>query len=437
MNYIPHSELISRRQKLFEQMADDSICIFFSAQIQYRNADVENRFRQNSDFWYFTGVDQQDCVVVFKKSDGKITSQIFVPRTDHEKTAYVGQALNVIEIERLSGISKIEYFDNFEKHLKSSFAGVSKVYFDPQESSFLALRQQIMSYIFRNERRSTIENILELCKTSKITQNLRLFKSDWEIEQMGIAAKLNIKAHQFMEANLYKRTKRNLPMFEYHLEADLLHSWKSNNLNWSYWPIVASGSNAVTLHYNANNDLIDPDKLILVDAGCEYNYYASDITRCYSLRQNYSETEQAIYNLVLKAQKEALKELSKQDSTTISFHNKTCEVLTKGLIELGILHGSLEENLTQEKYKRFFMHGTGHFLGLDVHDIGKYRELDGSRANIAIEERMSLTVEPGLYFGKRDLSVPKAFRGIGIRIEDNVVIAKDKQVEVLTEKLAK
>jgi Xaa-Pro aminopeptidase len=425
---IPFAEITFRRNNLASRMVDNSVAIFLSNTTQFRNADVEYPFRQDSNFWYLTGIDDADCILVFKKVRGEISVRLYIPRFDEHKALWTGQDLTITKAMEESGITEILLTENFEQNLDLICKGVDTVYFDEGLDIWSKMRRMISDYLHIQSRRSLSENITTINKTLVLVNNFRLYKSDWEIEQMRISNRIALEAHDKVQNYLYE-VKENI--YEYQLESVLYNHFKSNSCDWSYPAIVAAGNNANILHYGRNNSLIKNSDLILIDAGCEHNYYASDITRCYTIGNDFSESQKVILELVQKAQTAAIANLSEPNSTMVSYHKATVETLTTGLIELGILKGSVESNIASKNYQKYYPHGTGHFLGLDVHDVGKYKNLDGTRAEVKIEPRMCMTVEPGLYFNSSDESVPKEFRGIGVRIEDDIVISKDGSVEVI------
>ncbi len=425
---IPLIDLHTRRASLATKMVDNSIAIFLSNTNQIRNADVEYPFRQDSNFWYLTGVDDADCILIVKKIAGEVSFQLFIPKFDELKVIWTGQDLTVDKAKQESGIETILLTEDFETSLKQIFEGIETVYFDEGLESWSEMRSVISKYIHTQSRRSKSENITTIHKTSILINELRLYKSDWEIDQLRISNRIAQTAHNKIQNYLYEVKK---DIYKYELEAILYKHFKTNGCDWSYPAIVAAGDNANILHYTRNNSMIRQGDLILIDAGCEYNYYASDITRCYTIGGEFTDSQKVIIELVTKAQTAAILNLSESNATMVSYHNAAVRILTQGLIDLGILQGSVESNIATKTYQKYYPHGTGHFLGLDVHDVGQYKNLDGTRAEVKIEPRMCLTVEPGLYFRSDEMTVPTEFRGIGVRIEDDVVIRVDCSVEVL------
>ena len=435
--FVPIGEITQRRQKIADSMCDNSLFILISAEIVPRNADVDFPFRQDSNFWYLTGLNQENSILVIKKLNGKIEEFIFTPTKDKTKEIWTGIKLDKGEVSQKSGIKleNIFWFEDFENHLESFLTGITSVYFD-LEGSFGKLRQKVGSLILSQTRRSYDENILCVRKTRELITSLRIIKSDWEIEQMKIASKINAKAHLFGYQNMLEKHRKNEEYNECEFEADLYYFYKKHGLSWSYPAIVAGGKNACILHYTENNKLVKNSDFVLVDAGCEVNYYASDITRCYPISGKFSEAQKEIYQVVLDANKQIIEYLASGLADYLSYHEKTVEILTKGLIQLGIIKNDLETAIENKEYFKYFMHGIGHWLGLDVHDLGYYIDQNGKRIPTKFTEGMVITVEPGLYFDPNDEDIPSKYRGIGVRIEDDIVITKSGILN-LTEDLPK
>jgi Xaa-Pro aminopeptidase len=451
--FVPIEEITTRRQKVVDSMLDDAIFILTSSEIKKKNADVDFPFRQDSNFWYLTGLNQEDSILVIKKTDGKIKEFIFTPKKDKTREIWIGIKLGLEEVSQKSGITveNIFWFEDFENHLPQFLQGIENVYFD-LVGDYQDLRQKISSLIASQNRRNWDENILCVRKVHELIVPLRIIKSDWEIEQMKIASQINTKAHLFGYQNMLKKHKLGQRYFEFEFEADLYYFYKKNGLNWSYPAIVASGQNACVLHYTENDKLVNSQDLVLVDAGCEVNYYASDITRMYPISGKFSEAQKEIYEIVLDANKQIIQFLANHktnfgtefgtefgtdyEANYASYHDKTVEILTTGLINLGIIKTPLETAIKNKEYFKYFMHGVGHWLGLDVHDLGYYLDKNGRRMSTKFTKGMCVTVEPGLYFDPNDETTPLKYRGIGVRIEDDIVITEDGILN-LTESLPK
>ena len=431
--FVPIEEISNRRQKVVDSMLDNSLLILTSSEIKKRNADVDFPFRQDSNFWYLTGLNQDTSILVIKKTEGKIQEFLFTPKKDKTREIWTGIKLGPEEVSQKSGITveNIFWFEDFENRLPQFLQTIENVYFD-LVGDYQDLRQKISSLITSQNRRNWDENILCVHKVRELIACLRIIKSNWEIEQMEIASKINTKAHLFGYQNMLKKHKIGQKYYEFEFEADLHYFYKKNGLNWSYPAIVAGGQNACVLHYTENDKLVNSQDLVLVDAGCEVNYYASDITRMYPISGKFTEPQREIYEIVLDANKQIIQFLANHKTNLgtdsevnyASYHYKTVQILTSGLIKLGIIKNSLEIAIQNKEYFKYFMHGVGHWLGLDVHDLGYYLDKGGNRMSTKFTKGMCVTVEPGLYFDPSDETIPAKYRGIGVRIEDDIVITE-------------
>ncbi|MEM1312248.1 MAG: aminopeptidase P N-terminal domain-containing protein [Patescibacteria group bacterium] len=462
-NFVPvKEELEVRRAELLRLLPDQAVFILVSNGIQLRNSDVEHTFRQNSSFWYLSGIDEPNCVLLVLKTFYKYESVLFVPEIDQTKQAWVCASISFEQAKKTSGVDSVEPLSSLDKILHDYLKPTKNIYFEASLSNNSSLNKQITTLIRANE--------LKHKSTQTFMKKLRVVKSRWEIEQLKKAAQINTLAFNqlqdrlssqlqtsFNEAQPFFQDIARPSVYEYQLEAELNYIYKQHNLSWSYPPIVASGNNATTLHYTKNNSKISSGDLVLIDAGCELNYYASDITRTISVGTSLNPAQQEIYNLVLKANIEAIALLSKafnkwsvesdeiehsldlaedtQGSLSLQdIHSKVVRILSQGLIDLNILSGSLEEVLQSQSYKKYFMHATSHWLGLDVHDAGDYKNPQGD-PTILVPGHV-FTIEPGIYIKSDDMNVPPELRGIGVRIEDDVVITENG-LEVLTESIGK
>ena len=258
---------------------------------------------------------------------------------------------------------------------------------------------------------STYKNI------AKKIEKMRLIKSDSEIELIKKAISITKEAHHRSMA-ISKKLH-----YEYQLQAEIEYIFKKEGAySDAYTSIVASGNNANTLHYISNDKPLKATDLILIDAGCEYNYYASDITRTIPVSGRFTKEQKDIYNLVLDVQKKVIK-MIKPDVLRSDLQKYTQKMLCSGLVELGILHGDVKKLLKKGVIKKYYPHGIGHWMGLDVHDSAPYKDKKGKE--IPLKDGMVLTIEPGLYLSKDDKDIPKCYRGIGVRIEDDILVTKD------------
>ncbi len=410
------NELKSRRLALAKMMQRNSVAIFSSANKNFRTRDVENPYRQHSDFLYMTGLSEPNLINIVFRHNNEITSVLFRGNTsDHEKI-WEGQRLDNLAIKEKYGFSEILDISDYEDQILDYIKQKEIIYIEQ------GLNSKLDSIILRKLKKSSVADQKKIIPLSSITEKLRLVKSEYEIKMIKEAAKVSIEAHK-------KAMKESKPgIYEYELDAEIKYVFNKNNMHFAYMSIVGSGNNACTLHYIKNDSLLKDKDLVLIDAAAENNGYASDITRTFPVNGKFTEEQSLIYDIVLKAQEKTI-EFIRPGVTWNDVHQISVNEISKGLIELNLLKDNFENILKNELYKEFFMHRTGHWLGLDVHDVGEYE-------NILFEPGMVITVEPGIYINASNKSVPKKWRGIGVRIEDDVLITKDGN-EVITKDLAK
>lgn len=435
MEYNLKDFLVIRRQNLAKKMENNSAFIILSEELISRNADVEFPFRQDSNFFYLTGLNEEkSALCIFKNELGEVTESLFIQQKTHAEEIWTGKVNGKEKSLEISGIEEILNFDDLIATLPRLCKGQNTLYLD-LSGSYQQIRNQIVEMLFTSNRRRVSENCNKIAKVDSLLRDLRVIKDSLEIELMKESSRINVLAHKEAYNVIREKIESGKQVYEYEFQAILEKVWREHNTTWAYYPIVASGKNGTILHYGSNNDIINPNKFLLVDAGCEFNYYASDITRTYHFKKP-NKAEQAIYDLVLKANKECIEYLSKDEATYLGYHELSVKILTSGLIDLNLLAGSIEENIQNKAYTKFYMHGIGHWLGLDVHDLGDYVDKENNRVSKKIVEGHSLTVEPGLYFDAEDKTIPEEYRGIAVRIEDDIIKTKDG-VLVLTEGLDK
>ena len=389
----------NRRKELLSKLEDSAVVIVSSNSEQKRNSDVNYPFRPDSSFWYLTGFIEPDAIAVFSKKN----YSIFLKPKDITKEIWNGIRLGV-EIAPKTLLADHAYdIDTFLDKIDSLITKESALYFDApgnegwKDVSSTNILNQSIALKFKNKTQLLNPYLSEM----------RLIKDFTEIQHMQAAADLASKAH--MQAMI--KTKPGL--YEYHITAEFDTVFRKEDSEHSYPPIVAGGENACILHYNENNKLLNDGDLLLIDAGCEILGYASDITRTFPINGKFSNPQKEIYEIVLKAQKSAIASIFPGE-TVNKPHEIVCDIITKELIKLGIM--SDPSNL-----RDFFMHGTGHWLGLDVHDVG-VKEIDNAPRKFKVG--MVTTVEPGIYIRKSDKVDPK-YWNIGIRIEDDVLVTED------------
>ena len=416
------NELNKRRKALVAEIPINSVAILSSANRNYRSRDVENPYRQDSDFLYMTGISEPSLLNIIYKKNGKIFSILFRDNTTEEEKIWNGERLSNSQILEKYGFTEIYKYEGCHKKLLDFINNKETIYIENGLNNELDrfIAEQISNSSQNNRSHSLFPK--RIVALHSITQKLRLVKSDYEISLIKEAAKVSIKGHE----RAMKKSKPGL--YEYELDAEIRYIFNKNNMDCAYMSIVGSGNNACTLHYINNNDILKDENLVLIDAAAECEGYASDITRTFPVNGKFTEEQSKIYDIVLEAQEKAI-EFVKPGVTWDQVHEITIKIIVSGLIRLEILSGDIDEIIDSELYKDFFMHKTGHWLGLDVHDVGIYE-------NKLFEPGMVITVEPGIYIDSSNKNVLEKWRGIGIRIEDDVLITKNGN-EVLTKDLVK
>ncbi len=412
---IGKSEFARRRRRLMAEMEPGSIAIIPAARLHVRNRDTEYRFRQDSDFYYISGFDEPDAVAVLMPDRKHGEFILFCQERDPELELWTGIREGPEGACANYGADDAFPIDDIDDILPGLLEGRERVYYamgrDPD------FDQHLMQWVntIRKKTRNGGQPPGEFLELNYLLHEHRLLKSAAEIRQMQTAADISVRAHR--RAMEFCRPGQ----FEYQLEAEIMHEFMASGCRHAaYESIVGSGANACILHYTSNQNKMQAGDLVLIDAGCEHQYYAADITRTFPVSGTFSKPQRQLYELVLASQLAAIDQV--QPGRHWNEPHEACvRVLTEGLLELGLLKGRLTTQLKKEGYKRFFMHRTGHWLGMDVHDVGDYRVDDEWRI---LEIGMVLTVEPGLYIPPDDTSVAKKWRGIGIRIEDDVAITK-------------
>lgn len=402
-----------RRQQLFDTMPASSLAILPAASEILRNGDSPYPFRQSSDFYYLTGYNEPDSVALFiKNNEGALTFMLGVRPKDPSKEIWDGPRSGLDGAQSQFGADHAFDIHELDEVVEAELAQVKTLYYPM--SQFAELDASIHEWILnlKKGQRAGVQVPNQFLDLAPIVHEMRLIKDEHEVELMKKAAEISANAH----LAVMKQLKPGI--FEHELEATFVHEcMKKGGKHMAYTPIVGGGKNACVLHYNANDQKIEDGDLLLIDAGCEYGMYAADITRTYPAGKSFTPEQKAIYELVLKAQCDVI-DMIKPGVCWNSLYEKTCEILTEGLIELGLLSGSLEENLENKSFTQFFMHKTGHFIGLDVHDAGAYKNGDSW---IKLKAGMAFTVEPGLYI-LPETGVDEKWWHIGVRIEDDVLV---------------
>lgn len=424
---IGRQEFARRRRALMAEMEENSIAILPAAPERTRNRDVLHPYRQDSDFWYLSGFPEPEAVMVLVPGREHGEFVLFCRERDPKMEIWDGYRAGPEGAVETYGADDAFPISDIDEILPGLIEGRDRVYHDlGRDTDF---DSQLMGWVntIRAQVRTGAHPPGEFLALTHILHDMRLYKSAAELKVMRkageIAAAGHVRAMQTVKPGMY----------EYQLEAEYLHEFLQRGARSTAYPsIVGGGKNGCILHYIENSEKLKNGDLVLVDAGCELDCYASDITRTFPVNGKFNKHQQALYELVLESQYAAIDAVQPGNHWD-QFHEAALNVLTQGMIDLGLLQGEFNELIETEAYRRFFMHRTGHWLGLDVHDVGDYKVHDAWRV---LEPGMVLTVEPGLYVAADDKTVAEHWRGIGIRIEDDVAVTKTGY-EVLTSDVPK
>lgn len=403
---IKESEYKKRRQKLSKKLHNNSLGIVFSSPLKVRSNDTHYPYRQNSNFYYLCGFREDNSALVFSKTKDEFKTILFVQKKEPSLELWDGKRLGVEASKQMFDVDEVYAYGEFNQKIKELLLDKNSLY-----TEFDIGDERIASVLGMAKNIYTHHNI------SHKIQKLRLIKSKSEITLIKKAIKITKKAHH--DAIKFAKVGK----YEYELQANIEYTFKKYGAySDAYTTIVASGNNANTLHYIKNTKKMKEGELVLIDAGCEYEYYASDITRTIPVNGVFSKAQKELYSLVLDTQLKIIS-MIKPDAKRSALQEEAEILLVKGLKKLGILRGKTKEIIEQKKHKKYYPHGIGHWMGLDVHDMAPYRYKN--KDEIALKNRMVLTIEPGIYIDKKDKSVPKKYRGIGVRIEDNILVTKE------------
>jgi Xaa-Pro aminopeptidase len=415
-----HSDLYKRRRAaaldaLVAQNPGrpDAIAILAAARVYTRNNDVEHDYRQDSDLFYLTGFDEPGSVLVLSAKDRKAI--FFVRPRDPEREVWDGARAGVDGVKERFGADEAHPIGELAAELPKLMANVRSVYYRLGRDR--GFDDKVIEAIDRTRARarSGVTWPTEVLDPALIVHEMRLFKAAEELDAMRAAAKITGEAH----VRAMARAKPG--MHEYEIEALLLETFRRHGSERAaYGSIVGSGVNATVLHYRANNRKMNSGELLLIDAGCELDYFASDVTRTFPISGAFTREQQAIYELVLEAQMTGIARAVK-GTTLDAIHKETVQIITRGLVRLGLLAGDVDKLIEEKAFNPFYMHRTSHWLGMDVHDVGAYY-VDGKPRELA--PGMVFTVEPGIYIAEKNENVPPEWRGIGVRIEDDVLVTE-------------
>ncbi|MGQ4877954.1 Xaa-Pro aminopeptidase [Billgrantia sp. LNSP4103-1] len=422
---IGNDEYRARRRALMNQLPADSAVMLLGASLATRSRDSDYPFRQDSDFHYLTGFPEPDALLLLLPGRSEGESVLFCQDRDPTLEAWTGIRLGAEGAVREHGVDQA--FENAERdeRLASLLDGRSHLYLMLGDADALALAEEVRAHLAARIRRGAQppQSYVDL---APLLHEQRLIKSQAELELLRHAASLSARAHR----RAMRAARPGLA--EYHLQAELEHEFRWHGGSGpAYASIVGGGANACVLHYIENNESLRDGELVLIDAGAEFDLYAGDITRTFPVSGRFSGAQRELYEVVLEAQERAVAAVRPGISLS-ELHENTVRDLTAGLVRLGLLAGDVEARIEDESYRRFYLHSTSHWLGLDVHDVGSYRR-DGKPR--PLEPGMVLTVEPGLYIPDED-DIPERFRGTGIRIEDDIVVTSEGH-EVLTAEVPK
>ncbi|RNE91607.1 Xaa-Pro aminopeptidase [Marichromatium sp. AB31] len=417
------SEYQRRRAALAERIGPEAIAIVPAARETERNAGVNHPFRQDSDFRYLTGFPEPDAIAVIVPGRAEGEFVLFCRERDPEREQWDGRRIGAEGAVTDHGVDQAHTLAELDQRMPELLAGRTRLHCPIGADAAFEARIQDWLGRARAATRDSAPVPETLTRIGVALHELRLRKDPAEIALMRRAAEISAAAHRA----LMRRCRPGLP--ELSLEAEFQYRCADAGARLqAYPPIVAGGANACILHYTENDALLRDGELVLIDAGGEFEGYAADITRTFPVNGRFSTPQRELYDLVLEAQRAAIA-VARPGASVDAPHQAALGVLTRGLVRLGILEGDPETLLQEGAYRPYYMHRTGHWLGMDVHDVGRYRDQDGAWR--ALEPGMVITVEPGLYMPD-DAQVPIAYRGIGIRIEDDVLITADGH-EVLTE----
>ena len=427
MHTMHKKEFAKRRQRLMALMGDGAVAIIPSAPQRLRNRDVEYPYRPDSDFYYLTGFPEPDAVAVLAPGRAHGEYILFCRERDPEQETWNGRRAGQEGAVRDYSADDSFPITDIDDILPGLLEQRERVFYTM--GTHPDFDHRLIGWVnrLRKQARAGVHTPGEFVALEHMLHDMRLYKSTDEVKLMRSAAQISVQAH--------RRAMRTCRpgLTEYQIDAELTHSFMQAGARLSAYPsIVGGGANACILHYTENSGVLNDGDLLLIDAGAELDCYASDITRTFPVNGTYSKAQRALYDVVLAAQLAAI-DAVKPGNHWNDPHTAAVRVLTEGMVELGLLKGRPRELIKKEAYRRFYMHRTGHWLGMDVHDVGDYK-VDGEWR--VLEPGMVLTVEPGIYVPAGSKGVAKKWWNIGIRIEDDVLVTRTGH-DVLTGALEK
>jgi len=411
-----------RRDLLADKVLEDSAIIVSAASVKSRISDTEYSYRQDSNFYYLSGYEEPESLILIRPNQDKERFIIFCRDRDPLREQWDGFRTGQEGVIQDYGADAAYSINSIDEIMPKLLEGAKNIYFSM--SAPCGVDAKISSWVedIRKNTRSGAEPPQNLLSLDSILHEMRLIKESDEMDLMKQAANITTEAH------IRAMQSVRPGMYEYQLEAEYLYAFNKNGARSpAYNSIVGGGNNSCILHYVENNAELKDGDLVLVDAGCEYQYYASDVTRTFPVNGKFSPEQREIYSIVLEAHKQSM-EQAKPGNKWNLMHDKSVEVIVEGLLSIGLLQGSRDEIIDKGEYSKFYMHRIGHWLGMDVHDVGSYKQ-DGDWR--PLEEGMVMTVEPGIYILDSMEGVDDKWKGIGVRIEDDIAIT-DSGFEILT-----
>ena len=414
-------EFAKRRRHLMRMMGKDAIAILPAAPVRLRNGDVDYFYRPDSDFYYLTGFAEPEAVAVLLPGRPQGEYVLFVRERDPAREVWDGARAGPEGVVKTHDADDAFPFQDIDEILPGLMERCSRVFYTM--GTHPEFDQRVIGWVnrLRGQAKQGLHTPQEFVALDHPLHELRLFKSRDELSAMRRSARIACGAHR-------RALAKTAPgRMEYEVMAEILHEFHRNRADISYHPIVGSGPNSCVLHYRDNDRQMKDGELLLIDAGCEYQYYASDVTRTLPVGGRYKARQRDVYEVVLEAQKAAIAKV-RAGCHWNDPHEAAVRAITRGLVRIGLLKGSVAKLIKEGAYRKFFMHRTGHWLGMDVHDVGEYKVGEQWRL---LEPGMVTTVEPGIYIAPGSKDARREWWGIGVRIEDDVVVTRGDP-EVLT-----
>ena len=405
----------NRRNKLLDRLKD-GVGVLVSARNRMRSNDTEHPFRQDSNFYYLSGFEEDNSALLLVNSGEVRKVLLFVQPKDETMELWMGKRTGVEAAKERFDVDEVYSIDDFEHIVKEELKNRRQLYYDlfSQDEQYRVVKKQCEYLVHDRSSKVSPRTFVDI---TEMIQAMRLIKDEHEIALIREAVAITKEAHHAAMRAAFHGIK------EFTLQADIEHVFRHHGAHSNaYMTIVAGGNNANTLHYINNDDMFDEDDLVLIDAGCEYKMYASDITRTFPVSTRFTPSQRELYEMILDVQLRIIT-MIKPGITRQILQDKSELWLTEGLVRFGILKGDPKKLIEEKKHKKYFPHGIGHWMGMDVHDPCPY--VDEKGEELLFQPGMVLTIEPGIYVREDDLEAPEQYRGMGIRIEDNVLVTDD------------